>query len=71
MESLGNSLPALVVKAGLEPEQEALLDACRKIRPHPMRGWRADRSVLHNLWEATTNFRAALRGRNRSVREDT
>lgn len=64
MESLGDSLPDLVDRAGLAPGQEALLKACRGIRLHPVRGWRADRSVLGNLWEAATNARAAVRGRN-------
>lgn len=64
IESLGDSLPALVEMAGLEPGQEALAAARRGIRRHPARGWRADRSVLGNLWEATTNARAAVRGRN-------
>ena len=64
MESLGDGLPALVEMAGLEPGQEALLRARRGIRLDPVRGWRADRSVLGNLWEAATNARAAVRGRN-------
>lgn len=64
MESLGDGLPALVEMAGLDPGQEALLRAHRGIRLDPARGWRADRSVLGNLWEAATNARAAVRGRN-------
>lgn len=63
IETLGDNLPALIERAGLEPEADALVRARRAIR-HPVRGWRADRSVLGNLWEATTNARAAMHGRN-------
>ena len=64
MESLGDNLPKLAERAGLEMESDALLKARRSIRLQPTRGWRRDRSVLGNLWEAATNARAAVRGRN-------
>jgi hypothetical protein len=63
VETLGETLPELAGRAGLKPTQDALDTARRSIRAQAATGWRADRSVLGNLWEATTNARAAVRGR--------
>lgn len=63
IETLADELPVLAGAAGLDTADDTLARARRAIRHQPVRGWRSDRSVLGNLWEATTNARAAVRGR--------
>ncbi|MEN3975904.1 sulfotransferase [Emcibacter sp. SYSU 3D8] len=64
IESLADNLPSLAEMAGLSPDHTSLGKACASIRRQPRRGWQSDRSLLGNLWETTTNLRAAVRERN-------
>ena len=64
VETLDDSLPALAEAAGLSHDADRLATARKMIRHSPVRGWRGERSVLGNLWEAATNARAAVLRRN-------
>ncbi|MGE0665629.1 MAG: sulfotransferase [Sphingomonadales bacterium] len=63
VENLAEELPVLAGKAGLAPTGQQLAEARGMIRPAPLRGWRSNRSLLGNLWEAATNARAAVHAR--------